>query len=1397
MSLNGNNQIKYSIGNNNIIKIRIEDSSDFTLNNNKKLDTTKITSNHTTLRELDEDIGAVQLEIITNEDLINEGKYKIKVTYSDSTEIDKTYKYLKEEKDNYDSSKPTILIDTMGRIYFNSLYKNFKDEYYKEFCIGYKKWNSAYPSIEIYKKNGRPSNVGYNSDERTSKDMNNLIMMLIKLANLKEEYKDNFKIINKYSEMWGETYLFNPGNRLFFTNYQKKAGNFYNTYIHQKDIDTGLSEIDILKYDHEGDIEEELYLPISFNYNTIDGLGSLYFIDSVKTIIVPENYKYLGTPNSQEKYTSSGGHDYTVFPFTNITAGTRVYYNGNFYPDVSWEQLNLARVSIRNWCREQNTNKYIENLIVKSTDLLIGHWYLAGAHLDNLILDNEYSEKTYNYVFEDSVTGSEYTDVDSEYFNYKYYYIIQSYVKHIDLGHNDFDNVIISRIGKACLKDCIDLETFPFDRVVSAMGQGAFYNCGFKTLNLKIQILNKEVFRDNIKLLSLNIDSNLSILNEDIVDLTKTFKNCYSLLTITGLEKVEEMIQLETFRKCKSLDVDFTIHSFKKLGHFTFAETGITNLHSSTLEKVGNYCFYSTKIETIKAPHLILNEIIDNEEEYKSIGVFSDCTLLTDVIDLVPFANTIPDYTFKSCHRLNSINEYITQNVTTINDKAFYFTAYGIDSEKFPILSNIKKRAFFNPWIFYTDENNTIQKEIKFLLPETMTQIESETLYNANCIELYGPNVINLFTNRTETSNEKFFLGNKNISEIFYDYCIYLTEYGKINLPIIEEFSIDDDSRKIIYLPETLEEVYFDKLKYLSKNVDFNTSGTTYDRPPGIAFPYYPRKIIYAPELTNIDAGIMASQKSFSYNPYLSKKDIIASMGDSQQLSCFLPKWWQIKNFSRGFCSTCSDFETLVFAGNYSSSISIYNSDKLIVAELGGWYHGRMVFENNSVLQTINTNLEVFPLIDPNPIIEENEKTSDGYLVYNSTLIFSNNPSLQEVNFPSQNNPIDLEIDGYYSHSSDCIICRNYDRTTNLQTHTYALNCNPDLIQNLTLKHISLNGPEFTYINTLSNLKTLRIRTIGDYEESTFTLNNPNIEKLTIETGRTLTDWENGNSYSYKNIIPKKTLQFNITCKENCTIEINENGGTYILNNDVVENVYNSSKDSVIGNTVNNLYIDTYSYNSTIEMQKIENIYLNYAIYSNRVTIICPSVKTIRPTHGNSDDIVYLNLISMGYEDLEYVDTFCYWYNSFTYESGVHKNTVWDLDRLIGKQFDTFGAAIYKYIYEGKTDYESSDDKNILNYIGKKIYTKHLKRNYFGPLDLIITEDTTFAGGWDLHHMWTYEDSSYKYISHIYITREAYDKYFSNTSNKQVYGQRKVYNNHSYTYEDDLSNPYIRCIDDL
>ena len=62
-----NNKINYSIGNNNIIKIRVEDSSNFTWNNDKQEDTTKIISNHTTLRELDEGIGVVKLEAIIND----------------------------------------------------------------------------------------------------------------------------------------------------------------------------------------------------------------------------------------------------------------------------------------------------------------------------------------------------------------------------------------------------------------------------------------------------------------------------------------------------------------------------------------------------------------------------------------------------------------------------------------------------------------------------------------------------------------------------------------------------------------------------------------------------------------------------------------------------------------------------------------------------------------------------------------------------------------------------------------------------------------------------------------------------------------------------------------------------------------------------------------------------------------------------------------------------------------------------------------------------------------------------------------------------------------------------------------------------------------------------------
>ena len=146
-----NNKINYSIGNNNIIKIRVEDSSNFTLTNDKQGDATKIISNHTTLRELDEDTGVVKLEaIINDEELINQGKYQLKIAYSDGTEDTRYYKYLKEEKNNYNPSKPTVLIDTMGRIYFNSPYKNFKDEYYRNFHVE-EVWNSNQRDIEICK----------------------------------------------------------------------------------------------------------------------------------------------------------------------------------------------------------------------------------------------------------------------------------------------------------------------------------------------------------------------------------------------------------------------------------------------------------------------------------------------------------------------------------------------------------------------------------------------------------------------------------------------------------------------------------------------------------------------------------------------------------------------------------------------------------------------------------------------------------------------------------------------------------------------------------------------------------------------------------------------------------------------------------------------------------------------------------------------------------------------------------------------------------------------------------------------------------------------------------------------------------------------------------------------
>ena len=156
----------------------------------------------------------------------------------------------------------------------------------------------------------------------------------------------------------------------------------------------------------------------------------------------------------------------------------------------------------------------------------------------------------------------------------------------------------------------------------------------------------------------------------------------------------------------------------------------------------------------------------------------------------------------------------------------------------------------------------------------------------------------------------------------------------------------------------------------------------------------------------------------------------------------------------------------------------------------------------------------------------------------------------------------------------------------------------------------------------------------------------------------------------------------------------------------------------------------------------------------------------------------------MGYEDLEYVNT---------YAPHDEYNTVWDLDRLIGEHFDNFSANVKAYIHKNKSNYEDEDDNSIISYIGCKIYTKYVKDYYFGPLDLVVTEATSYS--WI--KVWSYTSSDYKYINHIYLTREAYDDYFTKNPNGQIYGQFIRRSGYNITYEDDLDNPYIRCIDDL
>lgn len=270
---------------------------------------------------------------------------------------------------------------------------------------------------------------------------------------------------------------------------------------------------------------------------------------------------------------------------------------------------------------------------------------------------------------------------------------------------NTIDGKKVIEIGKEAFKDNQYIEQVEFNRNLSAIGYGAFYNCSslisvdipdnveyiysngngddswYPTIgtfgnckNLKsVKIGNglKKIypytFYKSYALENVSIGKNVEIIERG------AFQHCEYLKSVklgTGIQEIEE----RAFYNCKSLEQIDLQSNVKSIGDYVFRECISLKKISLNegLKTIGYGAFYNCQsLVSIVIPdsveYIYSNGYADSSV-YKSINTFGGCNNLVNVV-LGSGLKSIDPYTFSDCSALAHIT--IGKNVTRIDSNAF------------------------------------------------------------------------------------------------------------------------------------------------------------------------------------------------------------------------------------------------------------------------------------------------------------------------------------------------------------------------------------------------------------------------------------------------------------------------------------------------------------------------------------------------------------------------------------------------------------------------------------------------------------------------------------------------------------------------------------------------------
>ena len=271
----------------------------------------------------------------------------------------------------------------------------------------------------------------------------------------------------------------------------------------------------------------------------------------------------------------------------------------------------------------------------------------------------------------------------------------------------------ITRIGDFTFAMCWYAESIFISNSVTYIGECAFVECGFSSVNIPDSVINIDYYAfgwcQNLR--EINIPDSVLSIGE------YAFVECYSLVSV-NIPSGISVISTGMFNACYNITSVIIPNSIKIIADEAFSSTGLININ------------------------------IPDSVTHIGTHAFSGCYNLTN-ITLPASLTTISDYMFANCQNLISVT--LPSSIISIGDNAFIYCRNLVDINLHNNITYFGKAVFFG-----------CNSLINITMPDNLTYINSDMF--GYCEKLSAVVVPRLITN----IKERAFIACNNLSLITY-----------------------------------------------------------------------------------------------------------------------------------------------------------------------------------------------------------------------------------------------------------------------------------------------------------------------------------------------------------------------------------------------------------------------------------------------------------------------------------------------------------------------------------------------------------------------------------------------------------------------------------------------------